>query len=59
MFGLQMWNDSVEAYQKGLEIEPDNKLLQDGLRDAEAARSGPGKCPSQFAIVRMNLPPHG
>ncbi len=31
-FGLKLYSDSVETYKKALELEPDDRTLQQGLQ---------------------------
>ena len=40
-FGLKNFAEAVEAYNKGLELDPTNGPCRTGLQDAEAARAGP------------------
>lgn len=40
-FGLKQFDEAIEAYNKGLELDPNNGPCQTGLRDAEAAKAGP------------------
>lgn len=40
-FGLHQLQEAVEAYKKGLELDPKNEQLQQGLKDVEAAQQGP------------------
>lgn len=48
LHGLHKWDDAVAAYQKGLELDPSNAQLKQGLADAEAAqhRASSSKGPS-------------
>ncbi|GAA0157068.1 hypothetical protein LIER_14412 [Lithospermum erythrorhizon] len=50
-FGLNRINDAVQAYKKGLEIDPNNEALKSGLKDAEAAQARPGKGQSPFGDI--------
>ena len=39
LFSLQRYKEAEEAYHKGLELDPNNEQLQDGLRDTERKKS--------------------
>ena len=41
--GLVRYDEAVAAYRKGLELDPANEQLQQGLRDAEAAAAAPAR----------------
>ncbi|GMH38183.1 hypothetical protein BSKO_06067 [Bryopsis sp. KO-2023] len=40
-FGLGQLEEAKEQYKKGLELDPNNSLLQQGLKDVEAATNKP------------------
>ena len=37
LYGLKRYDDACDAYQKGLDLEPDNDACKSGLADAETA----------------------
>lgn len=39
-YGLKLYSDAVEAYKKALELEPDDKALQQAVQKVGALRSG-------------------
>jgi stress-induced-phosphoprotein 1 len=56
LIGLKEYDGAISAYKKGLETDPTNVALKDGLSDAEAARSRAppppqGGAPNLFADV--------
>lgn len=46
--GLHNYNDAVEAYKKGLEIDPNNEALKSGLSDAQSTAATRAKPPNPF-----------
>lgn len=47
LYGKQDWDACVNAYKQGLEVDPNNALLQSGLKDAEAEMNKPAGVPSR------------
>ena len=37
LFGLKRLDEAIDAYKKGLELDPENAQLKDGLADVERA----------------------
>ena len=40
-YGLGSFQEAIDAYKKGLDIDGSNAALQSGLKDAEVALAGP------------------
>lgn len=50
--GLGAYQDAVDTFKKGLEIDGSNAALQSGLKEAEAALAGPSAFPGFQPGVR-------
>lgn len=41
LYGLKRWDDAIDAYSKGLELDPANAQLKQGLEDSKKAKERP------------------
>ena len=63
LYGLKRYDDACDAYQKGLDLEPDNDACKSGLADAETAAvramgaAGDGGDPRTHAISMIRMRP--
>lgn len=55
LFGQGKHQEAVDAYKKGLEIDPDNAILKKGLDDAQQAMRGAGVHLVHADVLRVML----